>query len=110
MQCNKCQLAQCVESLLTQVMLNDEDTHKLEQINETLTKILIITTLTDMQTATIVHLNDTTNDDWDVYMEILDVTTQCAPITLEFLHVKGHQDKNKHHPLTVIEQLNVDCN
>jgi len=70
----------------------------------------IITTLTDMQNNTVVHPNDTTNDDCNVYMEILDVTTCCVLITLMFLHVKGHQDTNKHCPLTVIEQLNVNCN
>jgi len=47
--------------------------------------------------------------DHDVYMEILDITTWCFPITLVFLHVKSHQDTNKHCPLTVMEQLNVDC-
>jgi len=69
----------------------------------------IITTLSMMQTTTIVHPNNTMNDDRDVYMEILNVTVHCTPLTFVFLHVKGHHDLQKNHPLTIIEQLNVNC-
>jgi len=38
------------------------------------------------------------------------MASQCAaPLQPSFLHVLGLQDKNPKQPLTVIEQLNVDC-
>jgi len=57
----------------------------------------------------IVRPNETTADDRDVYLAIIETTTQCAPVTLQFLHVMGHQDTKSNQPLTITEQWNVEC-
>jgi len=69
----------------------------------------IITIINDMMTPTIIQLSDTTNDDRDVYLAINDVIKQCTPLQLSFQHIMGHQDKHSNQPLTIIEQLNVEC-
>jgi len=70
----------------------------------------VVTTASDMRNATLIRPNDTTNDDRDVYLAIYEASSQCAPINIQFLHVKGHQDSKSNKPLTTIEQFNVDCN
>jgi len=40
----------------------------------------------------------------------MDVANWCIPITLQYLHVKGHQDNDPQHPLTIIERNNVEYN
>jgi len=69
----------------------------------------LTTTLTTMQDSNITHPNDTTVDDCNVYLAIIKTATQCAPITLQFLHVMGHQDTKLNQPLTITEQWNVEC-
>jgi len=69
----------------------------------------VTTMLTTMQNSMIVRPNETTADDRDVYLAIIETTTQCAPVTLQFLHVMGHQDTKSHRPLTITEQWNVEC-
>jgi len=68
-----------------------------------------ITTLCTMQTETIPRPNDTTNDDRDVFMAIMAITEHTPKLRYNFHHVKGHQDKNPQHQLTLAEQYNVDC-
>jgi len=34
---------------------------------------------------------------------------KCSHLQLQLFHVKGHQDKEPKHQLTISEQLNVDC-
>jgi len=63
----------------------------------------------EMRTNTIKCPNDTTSDDYDIYAAICQEAAECTPIRVIFHHVKGHQDKDPNHPLTVVEQLNVDC-
>jgi len=53
--------------------------------------------------------NDTANDDRDIYLAICDALTKCTPLQPQLFHVKGHQDKDPKRPLTITEQLNVDC-
>jgi len=69
----------------------------------------VITTVTELRNATHNRPNDTMNNDQDVYLAINATITQCAPVTLQFLHVKGHQDSKSKKPLTIIKQFNVDC-
>jgi len=70
-----------------------------------------INSLTDMQTNKILHPNnDTTNNDHELYLTITAVANQCQLLSFQYLHVKGHQDKDPNWPLTVTEQHNVDCN
>jgi len=69
----------------------------------------VITTTNDLYATMITRPNDTTNDDHDVYLAINETISQCAPVTLRFIHVKGHQDSKSKKPLTLIEQFNVDC-
>jgi len=68
-----------------------------------------ITTLTNMQTQTIVRPNDTTNDDWDIYIAIDAAAKQCQMVNFHYRHVKGHQDNDPQRQLTIPEQHNVDC-
>ncbi len=70
----------------------------------------VITTLTTLTQQTIPRPNDTTNDDRDIYLAIIDVVNRCTSITFKYHHVKGHQDTNPQHQLTIPEQHNVDCN
>jgi len=69
----------------------------------------VITNLTSMQTCIIRRPNDTTNDDYDLYVAILAEAKQCRPLRIHFIHVKGHQDRNKDTPLTVEAAHNVAC-
>ncbi len=62
-----------------------------------------------MLATTTIRPNDATNDDYDVYRTICDTVKLCNPLRITFWHVKGHQDRNLKHPLTHIEQLNVEC-
>jgi len=52
----------------------------------------VVTTTKEMQGSTTVCPNDAANDDWDVYLAIIEVIAHCAPLTLQFSHVMGHQD------------------
>jgi len=52
----------------------------------------VITTLTEMQTNTITQPNDTLNNDRDILLAITAVATSCLPVSLQYNHVKGHQD------------------
>jgi len=45
-----------------------------------------------------------------VYVELSTLATKCAPLTPQFLHVKGHQDQKANRPLTIWEQYNINCN
>jgi len=69
----------------------------------------VITTLTTLTQNTIPRPNDTTTDDHDIYLAILEVVAKCTLITFKYHHVKGHQDTNPQHQLTIPEQHNVDC-
>jgi len=69
----------------------------------------VITNLTSMLTCIIGRPNDTTNDDYDLYVAILVEAKTCRPLWIHFIHVKGHQDKNKDTPLTVEAAHNVAC-
>jgi len=69
----------------------------------------VITNLTSMLTCTIRRPNDTTNDDYDLYVAILAEAKNCRPLRLHYIHVKGHQDQNKDTPLTIEAAHNVDC-
>jgi len=70
----------------------------------------VVNTITNLHNSTILHPNDTMNDDHDDYLAINETISDCAPITLQFIHVKGHQDSKSNQPLTVIEQFNIECN
>jgi len=69
----------------------------------------VVTTITDISNSTITHPNDTMNNNRDVYLAIQEAILECTPITLQFFHVKGHQDSKSNKLLTVIEQFNVEC-
>jgi len=69
----------------------------------------VITSVTDLLTNNITRPNDTTNDDRDIYLAIHETTKKCGMITFQFWHVKGHQDADSNHQLTVEEQHNMDC-
>jgi len=69
----------------------------------------VITNVSDMLNPIILHPNEPTNNDHDVYLAICKVTWQCAPIQLSFQHIKGHQDKDAKRPLMIVKQLNIKC-
>jgi len=69
----------------------------------------ILTNVMEMRTQTTQWPNDTTSDDYNIYAAICQVTSQCQPVRISFQHVKGHQDKDLHQPLTIVKQLNVEC-
>jgi len=69
----------------------------------------IITNLTTLQSDLDVHPNNTTNDDCNIYLAIDDAIHKCANITFQFLHVKGHQDKDLKCVLLPEKQHNVNC-
>jgi len=54
--------------------------------------------------------NDTTANDYNIYVAICTEAKKCNHIRTSFQHVKGHQDKDPKRPLTCEEQLNVECN
>jgi len=62
-----------------------------------------------MQNTTTIWPNDTTVDNHDLFLEITTKAAWCQNITFQYLHVKGHQDADKEHHLTIPEQKNVDC-
>jgi len=62
-----------------------------------------------MRDCVVKRPNDTTNDDYDLYAEINAAAAQCRPIRLQYIHVKGHQDKYKDQPLTTEALHNIDC-
>ncbi len=53
--------------------------------------------------------NETTTDDRDIYLAIHETAQCCPQISFNYWHVKGHQDADHNHQLTVEEQHNVDC-
>ncbi len=69
----------------------------------------IITNIQKLLAPTYLRPNDTTTDDWDLYLAISGMAKRCIPMKPIFIHVKGHQDKDPNWVLTVIEQYNVDC-
>jgi len=56
-----------------------------------------------------IYPNEATADDHDIYTVLVSTIRQCAPATLHFLHIQGHQDTKANCPLTIVEQFNVDC-
>jgi len=54
----------------------------------------VITNISALLKPLIMRPNDTTNDNWDVYMAIQTLALDCYPLQLWFFHVKGHQDKD----------------
>jgi len=69
----------------------------------------VLTNLLDIRKQPTPRPNDTTNDDRDLYLAILDAAKKCTSVTLQYIHVKGHQDKDPKRVLTTAEQHNVDC-
>jgi len=65
--------------------------------------------VSDLLTNKNTRPNDTTNDDRDIYLAIHETAKSCGPIKFQFWHVKGHQDADPNHQLTVEEQHNMDC-
>jgi len=61
-----------------------------------------------MQACVIRRPNDTTNDDYDLYAAITAEAAQCRPLRVHYIHVKGHQDKQKETPLTMEATHNID--
>jgi len=61
-----------------------------------------------MQDNNIPCPNDTTNNDCNLYMAITTMILACHPLTLQFKHVKGHQDEKANWPLTIEEILNIE--
>jgi len=33
-------------------------------------------------------------NDWDIYLAITTITQQCANVEFQYIHMKGHQDKD----------------
>jgi len=69
----------------------------------------ILTNVTEMRSSAIKRPNDTTSDDFDLYAAICQATSHSHPVCVTFHHIKGHQDKDPQRPLTIVEQLNVEC-
>jgi len=70
----------------------------------------VITNVNDLMTSTCTCLNDTTNNNQDVFLVIIDALSHCRPLQIQLFHVKGHQDKDPKCKLTLPEQLNIACN
>jgi len=70
----------------------------------------VITRTNEKLSATILRPNNVTTDDTDVYMALNTTIRWCHPATLTFLHVQGQQDQKANQLLTIVEQLNIDCN
>jgi len=50
-------------------------------------------------------------DEYDVYAEIVWATCSLHLLRVQYMHIKGHQDKNKPvHTLTKPTQYNISCN
>jgi len=69
----------------------------------------IVTNLMSMKKGGVCHPNDTMNDYHDIYAAITATATRCHPLWITYIHVKGHQDQRKDHPLTTEEAHNVEC-
>jgi len=69
-----------------------------------------ITTPCSMQTEQILCPNDSTNNDWDIFMEIQATAAKTTTLCYKYYHVKGHQDKDPQHKLSLAEQYDVNCN
>jgi len=69
----------------------------------------LITNLNMLQTTQTVRPNDTTSNNQDIYLVIQDAARKCSPIQIMYWHVKGHQDNDPQHHLTIEEQHNIDC-
>jgi len=52
---------------------------------------------------------DTLCDDYPIFVEIHCQVQLLSPYQFAFHHVKGHQDQTKDHPLSIQEQMNIDC-
>jgi len=49
-------------------------------------------------------------DDYDIYAEIVQATHSLHPLHIQFIHIKGHQDKKAPiHKLTKPAQYNINC-
>ena len=70
----------------------------------------VITNLTSMKNNAIRQPNDTTNDDYDIYATITAMAATCSPLQINYIHIKGHQDKSKERPLMMAGLHNVECN
>jgi len=71
--------------------------------------LCIINNITALLAPTIQRPNDTTADDWDVYITLQHLASECYPLRPQFIHVKGHQDKDPKHLITGVEQLYIEC-
>ncbi len=69
----------------------------------------VITNVKALLTPTTTRPNDTTDNDRDIYLAIRNATIRCNPLKVNFIHVKGHQDKNPKRALTVVENYNIEC-
>jgi len=71
--------------------------------------ISVITWSTEKINAPWMYPNDAITDDNDLYSVLASTIRCCAPANLQFLHVQGHQDTKANRPLTIVKQLNVEC-
>jgi len=69
----------------------------------------IINTPCSLQTEQILWLNDTINDDRDIFLEIHANVTNSTALCYQYFHVKGHQDKDPKCQLTLAKQYNIKC-
>jgi len=69
----------------------------------------VITQITENINAPWTYPNSAIADDNDIYMVLISTIQQCALANLQFMHIQGHQDTKANWPLTIVEQLNVDC-
>jgi len=69
----------------------------------------VITSVNDLLSNVNLRPNDSTQDDRDIFVAIQDKISHCSPLQIQLFHVKGHQDKNPKHKLTLPEQLNIEC-
>jgi len=69
----------------------------------------VITWITEKLDSSQVYPNNASANDHDIYTILISTTRRCAPANLHFLHVQGHQDTKANRPLTIVEQLNVEC-
>jgi len=69
----------------------------------------MINWLTRIQNATIINSQDTIANDNDVYSEILYTMQQLQPFQLKLVYIKSHQDCICKKRLTLIKQLNMEC-
>jgi len=62
-----------------------------------------------MKSSDPIQPNDSTNNNHNIYLEIAAQAAQCTTIEYRYVHVKGHQDKDPKHQLTIAKQHNVEC-